>query len=90
MHGKLSKVIHRNEGVFKGIKNEFNVTRYHSLVVSYDGFPSCLRITAKAEDGTIMGIKHRRYCIEGVQFHPEAELTEYGHELLQGFIVQAR
>lgn len=90
MHGKLSKVIHRNEGIFKGIKNEFNVTRYHSLVVSYDGFPSCLRITAKAEDGTIMGIKHRRYCIEGVQFHPEAELTEYGHELLQGFIVQTR
>ncbi|MBC8060141.1 MAG: aminodeoxychorismate/anthranilate synthase component II [Clostridiaceae bacterium] len=90
VHGKISEVFHNGEGVFRGIVNPFKVTRYHSLVVKPSTLPSSLEVTAQTKDGVIMGIKHREYYIEGVQFHPEAELTEYGHEILENFIKEAR
>ncbi|MHC1683646.1 MAG: aminodeoxychorismate/anthranilate synthase component II [Clostridiaceae bacterium] len=90
MHGKVSKVYHNGEGVFENLPSSFNVTRYHSLVIHKDNLPCDLEITAETDDGAIMGVKHRKYNIEGVQFHPEAELTEYGHELLKNFIDKCR
>lgn len=90
VHGKVSKVYHKQKGVFKGIKNPVNVTRYHSLIVNKDNLPEELSITSETEDGVIMGIRHKEYFIEGVQFHPEAELTEFGHEMLHNFIKEAK
>ncbi|MBU5487853.1 aminodeoxychorismate/anthranilate synthase component II [Clostridium sp. MSJ-8] len=90
VHGKVSKVIHNNEGIFKDLKNPLNVTRYHSLIVSKIDFPEELVITAETSDGVIMGIRHREYPIYGVQFHPEAELTEEGHKLLKNFIYECK
>ncbi len=86
VHGKLSLVTHDSKGLFKNIPNPFTVTRYHSLIVKQEKFPKELEITAATSDGVIMGIRHREFLIEGVQFHPEAELTEHGHELLKNFI----
>jgi anthranilate synthase component 2 len=86
MHGKLSRVTHRAEGVFRGLKNPLTATRYHSLVIERSSLPSCLEITAESEDGEIMGVRHRDLPVEGVQFHPEAILTEQGHELLANFL----
>lgn len=86
MHGKVSLIQHDSEGIFTGLKNPFYATRYHSLVVSDDGFPPCLQITARAEDGEIMGIRHRTLPIEGVQFHPESILTEGGKQMIRNFI----
>ena len=86
MHGKVSAVRHDGEGVFRGLPAEFRATRYHSLAVERDSLPACLKITAEAEDGEIMGLRHREYAVEGVQFHPEALLTEHGHRMLQNFI----
>lgn len=86
VHGKISQVTHDNKGIFKGIKNPINVTRYHSLVLDPNTLPDCLEATAFTSDGVIMGIRHKEYLIEGVQFHPEAELTECGHNLLKNFI----
>jgi len=86
MHGKTSPIEHTNKGVFKDIENPFTVTRYHSLVVARDTLPDCLEITAWTEDGEIMGLRHRDYLIEGVQFHPESILTEHGHALLKNFL----
>ena len=86
MHGKVSVVRHDGEGVFRGLPAEFRATRYHSLAVERDSLPACLKITAEAEDGEIMGLRHRDYAVEGVQFHPEALLTEHGHRMLQNFI----
>lgn len=90
MHGKVSKVHHNGEGIFKNLPSSYNVTRYHSLVINKENLPYDLEITAETDDGAIMGVKHRNYNIEGVQFHPEAELTEYGHELLKNFIDRCR
>lgn len=90
VHGKVSEVIHNNEGIFKDLKNPLNVTRYHSLIVSKIDFPEELVITAETSDGVIMGIRHREYPIYGVQFHPEAELTEEGHKLLKNFIYECK
>jgi para-aminobenzoate synthetase component 2 len=90
IHGKVFKVYHKGEGVFKEIKNPINATRYHSLIIEKETLPTCLIITAESSDGVIMGIKHKEYFIEGVQFHPEAELTEYGHDLLKNYIMQAK
>ncbi len=90
MHGKISEVFHNGKGIFNGLKNPFNATRYHSLVVEPYTLPNTLDVTAKTKEGVIMGLKHKEYCIEGVQFHPEAELTEYGHEMLENFINEAR
>jgi len=86
MHGKTSQVTHTNVGVFKGLPNPFTATRYHSLVIERETIPDCLEITAWTEDGEIMGVRHKTLPIEGVQFHPESILTEYGHELLDNFL----
>jgi anthranilate synthase/aminodeoxychorismate synthase-like glutamine amidotransferase len=86
MHGKLSTVTHRGEGVFEGLQNPLTATRYHSLVIERASLPSCLEVTAESEDGEIMGVCHRQLPIEGVQFHPEAILTQQGHELLANFL----
>jgi len=90
IHGKVSKIKHHNEGIFKNLKNPMNVTRYHSLVVEKNTLPDCFIVTAETEDNVIMGIRHKDFLIEGVQFHPEAELTECGHELLKNFIEEAK
>jgi len=91
MHGKTSMVYHNNEGVFRGLENPFEATRYHSLVVAKDSLPDCLEITAwtKGSDGEfdeIMGLRHKTYPIEGVQFHPESILTQHGHDMLLNFL----
>jgi anthranilate synthase component 2 len=86
MHGKVSRIRHDGRGVFSRIEDDFVATRYHSLVVERESLPAELVITAEAEDGEIMGLRHRRLPVEGVQFHPEALLTEHGHKMLQNFI----
>ena len=86
MHGKISPVFHENTGVFRGLPNPVTCTRYHSLAVERETLPDCLNITAWTEDGEIMGLRHRDYPIEGVQFHPEGLLTECGHEMLRNFL----
>ena len=91
MHGKCSMVHHRDQGVFRGLSNPFRATRYHSLVIAQDSLPECLEMTAWTEktEGQIeeiMGVRHREWDIEGVQFHPESILTEQGHELLRNFL----
>ena len=86
VHGKISPVYHQETELYKGLSIPFYATRYHSLVVEALNLPSCLEVTSRLEDGTIMGLRHKDYKVEGVQFHPEAELTEYGHELLHNFI----
>jgi len=86
MHGKTSRIRHDENGVFRGIPNDFVATRYHSLVVERASLPSCLAVTAESEDGEIMGLRHRSLPVEGVQFHPEAMLTEHGHKMLQNFL----
>ena len=86
MHGKTSRIHHDQRGVFENIGNDFVATRYHSLVVERDTLPACLAVTAQSEDGEIMGLRHRGMAVEGVQFHPEALLTEHGHAMLRNFI----
>lgn len=86
MHGKVSRVRHDGQGVFRQIENPFVATRYHSLVVERDSLPDCLEVTAQSEDGEIMGLRHRALPVEGVQFHPEALLTDHGHRMLKNFI----
>ena len=86
MHGKTSQIHHKNSGVFKDIRNPFTATRYHSLVIARETIPDCLEITAWTDDGEIMGVKHKTLAVEGVQFHPESILTDFGHELLNNFL----
>lgn len=86
MHGKSSLIYHNNTGVLSGLPNPFPAIRYHSLVVSDERLPDCLEITAWTEDKTIMGIRHRRYPVEGVQFHPESFMTHVGKDLLRNFL----
>ena len=91
MHGKTSPIYHKNKGVFTGLKNPFQATRYHSLVIEKESLPDCLEITAwtQNEDGSmaeIMGVKHKTLAVEGVQFHPESILTEHGHDMLRNFL----
>jgi len=91
MHGKTSPIYHHNQGVFKGLNNPFTATRYHSLVIEQATLPDCLEITAWTQDAAgkldeIMGVRHKILDIEGVQFHPESILTEFGHELLRNFL----
>ena len=88
MHGKTSKIFHNNKGVFRGIKDPFIATRYHSLVIEKQTLPNCFDITAWTDDNEIMGIKHKELAIEGVQFHPESILSEHGHDLLKNFLDQ--
>lgn len=86
MHGKVSQVRHDGRGVFAGLPSPFTATRYHSLVVERASLPAELEITAESEDGEIMGLRHRSLPVEGVQFHPEAMLTEHGHAMLKNFL----
>ena len=95
MHGKTSLVHHRGRGVFAGLPNPFEATRYHSLVVERESLPDCLEITAWTEDADggfeeIMGLRHRTLAVEGVQFHPESILTQHGHALLANFLGETR
>jgi anthranilate synthase component 2 len=91
MHGKTSPIYHNNAGVFRGLPNPFEATRYHSLIVDQASLPDCLEVTAwtQTEGGDvdeIMGFRHREYAVEGVQFHPESILTENGHDMLENFL----
>ena len=86
MHGKTSSINHADTGVFEDIPNPFTVTRYHSLVIEKETLPSCLEVTAWSGNGEIMGVRHRAFAIEGVQFHPESIHTEHGHALLKNFL----
>jgi len=86
MHGKVSEIRHRGAGVFRGLPDPLRVGRYHSLAIERASLPECLEITAEAEDGEIMGVRHRALPVEGVQFHPESVLTEQGHALLKNFL----
>jgi anthranilate synthase component 2 len=90
MHGKTSPIHHKDQGVFRGLPNPFTATRYHSLVIERESLPDCLEITAWTDDGEIMGVRHKTLAVEGVQFHPESVLTEYGHELLANFLKDDR
>ncbi|MHB1515758.1 MAG: anthranilate synthase component II [Acidiferrobacteraceae bacterium] len=86
MHGKTSPIRHDGRGVFAGLPDPFTATRYHSLVIERASLPDCLEVSAWTEDGEIMGVRHREYPIEGVQFHPESILTEHGREMLSNFL----
>lgn len=88
MHGKVSAVSHTNTGVFQDLPNPVNCTRYHSLVIDRQRLPDCLEITAWTDDGEIMGVRHKQLAVEGVQFHPEALLTEQGHDMFANFLKQ--
>jgi len=86
MHGKLSMIYHNNMGVFAGLPSPFSAIRYHSLAVCRDGLPDCLEVTAWTDDGTIMGLRHQRHPVEGVQFHPESFMTQHGKDILRDFL----
>lgn len=91
MHGKTSPIYHADTGVFRGLKNPYQATRYHSLVIEKESLPDCLEVTAwtQTDDGEIdeiMGVRHKTLAVEGVQFHPESILTEHGHDLLRNFL----
>jgi anthranilate synthase component 2 len=86
MHGKVSPIHHQNAGVFQGLPNPLTATRYHSLVIERESLPDCLEVTAWTDDGEIMGVRHKKLHVEGVQFHPESVLTERGHDLLANFL----
>jgi anthranilate synthase component II len=89
VHGKMGTIHHGGKGVFKGLPDPFQATRYHSLVVDRASLPDCLEVTAELADGTIMGLRHRDLLIEGVQFHPESIASEHGHQLLGNFLAAA-
>ena len=86
MHGKSSLIYHNGVGLFTGLSNPFSAIRYHSLMVKPEGLPDCLEVTAWTEDGTIMGLRHRQYPVEGIQFHPESFMTEAGKDILRNFL----
>jgi anthranilate synthase/aminodeoxychorismate synthase-like glutamine amidotransferase len=86
VHGKTSAIHHDGKTIYHGLPNPFPATRYHSLIIETEEFPACLEVTAKTPEGIIMGVRHRDYVVEGVQFHPESILTEVGHDLLANFL----
>ena len=86
MHGKSSLIHHDGKGVFSGIPNPFSAIRYHSLVVRNEGLPDCLEVTAWTDDDTIMGLRHREYNVEGIQFHPESFMTQSGKDIVKNFL----
>ncbi len=88
VHGKISEVYHNEKTVFRGIKNPFVATRYHSLIIERESMPSCLEISAETSDGIVMGVRHKEYAVEGVQFHPESILTGEGKKILDNFLKQ--
>jgi anthranilate synthase component 2 len=90
MHGKVSPVAHDGRGVFTGLPSPLTATRYHSLAIERASMPACLEVTATSDDGEVMGVRHREWPVEGVQFHPEAILTEHGHALLRNFLAGVR
>jgi len=90
MHGKTSLISHNESGLFKDIESPFNATRYHSLMVDPESFPDELEITAKTDDDLIMGLKHKKFEIYGLQFHPESILTSYGHKLIENFLLSVK
>ena len=90
MHGKLSRIQHQGESVFRGLENNFLATRYHSLAVDPKSLPSSLKVTAMTEDGVIMGLMHKTHPVHGVQFHPESIASQHGHALLQNFLRLSR
>jgi len=86
VHGKTAKILHDGAGVYAGLDQGFEATRYHSLVIEPDSMPDCLVVTSRTPDGTIMGVRHRDFPVEGVQFHPESVLTRQGRDLLKNFL----
>ena len=86
MHGKTSKVEHDEEGIFRRVPNGFTATRYHSLVLDSDEIPDVLKVTARSDDGVIMGVRHDEYPVEGIQFHPESILTEEGARIIENWL----
>lgn len=86
MHGKTSPIHHMGESVFDGLPSPFTATRYHSLIVERETLPDCLEITAETAEGEIMGLRHKQYAVEGVQFHPESIITDHGHQILRNFL----
>jgi anthranilate synthase component 2 len=90
MHGKSSLIYHNNQGILADLPNPFSAIRYHSLAVQRDRLPDCLEITAWTDDGTIMGLRHRQYPVEGVQFHPESFMTQGGRNILRNFLMGGR
>jgi anthranilate synthase component 2 len=86
VHGKTAKIVHDGEGVYRGLYQGFEATRYHSLVIEPGSVPESLAVTSRTEDGTIMGVRHREFPVEGVQFHPESILTRSGRDLLKNFL----
>ncbi|HHT9124817.1 MAG TPA: anthranilate synthase component II [Candidatus Brocadiia bacterium] len=86
MHGKTSMIMHDGKTIFKGIQNPFEATRYHSLIVKEDTLPDCFEVSARADEDEVMGIRHKEFPLEGVQFHPESFLTEEGPKLLKNFL----
>lgn len=90
VHGKVHSVFHTGKGLFRNLPNPLNVTRYHSLVIKKENMPESLEVTAETSKGEVMAIRHKQYLIEGVQFHPEALLTEFGMDMLKNFLEEAR
>ena len=88
MHGKSSQIYHNSQGVLARLPNPFSAIRYHSLIVQREGLPDCLEITAWTDDDTIMGLRHRQYPVEGVQFHPESFMTQVGKDILRNFLTE--
>ena len=89
MHGKVSQIYHKGEGLFEGLENPFTATRYHSLIAQSDSLPDCLETTAWTDDGIVMGVHHREFDVHGVQFHPESFLTTCGRDILTNFLNQS-
>lgn len=90
MHGKTSEIHHDGLSIFSGLPNPFTATRYHSLIVRRETLPDCLEISAQTADGIIMGLRHKKYAVEGVQFHPESIITQHGHQILRNFLSGTR
>ena len=90
MHGKTSMIYHTEETIYRGIPSPFEATRYHSLIIEENSLPSCLRVTSRTEEGTIMGVRHREYPLEGIQFHPESILTAEGKRMLLNFLKEEK
>lgn len=86
MHGKTSPILHHGSSVFEGLPSPFTATRYHSLLVERSSLPDCLEITAETAEGEIMGLRHKEFDVEGVQFHPESIITDHGHQILRNFL----
>ncbi|MFB5269043.1 aminodeoxychorismate/anthranilate synthase component II [Paenibacillus enshidis] len=86
MHGKTSPILHKGSSVFEGLPSPFTATRYHSLLVERSSLPDCLEITAETAEGEIMGLRHKKFDVEGVQFHPESIITDHGHQILRNFL----